>query len=151
MKFIFPVFWIGIFAAGTLSMFLAADSWHGAGNTRPDPEQRWLFLLITIFGAVFIWWTSMRLKRVRMDDQALYISNYVKEIVVPLSNVAEVGENRWINIHPVTVRFHSQTEFGSEITFMPKVRLFAFWSSHPVVAQIRKAADRAGGRSSVPV
>jgi hypothetical protein len=149
MKVIFPVIWIGAFAGGTLSMFLAADSWKGADGGPVDSWMKWLFLGLTLFGAALIWWTSIRLKRVRMDHQALYISNYVREIVVPLSNVAEVIENRWINIHPVTVRFHTHTEFGTAITFMPKVRPFAFWSSHPVVAQIREAAARNTGQSSI--
>jgi len=81
-----------------------------------------------------------------MDDRALYISNYAKEIAVPLANVAEVTENRWINIHPVTITFHSDTAFGSQIVFMPKTRWFGFWSSHPVVDEIRTAANRALGR-----
>jgi hypothetical protein len=81
-----------------------------------------------------------------MDDRALYISNYVREIVVPLANVAEVSENRWINIHPVTLAFYTDTELGSRIVFMPKVRWFAFWSSHPVVEDIRRAVARATGR-----
>lgn len=53
-----------------------------------------------IAGTVFIWWTGGPLKRVRLDDRVLYISNYRKEIVVPLRAVAEVTENRWTNIHP---------------------------------------------------
>jgi hypothetical protein len=38
-----------------------------------------------------------------------------------------------------------ETDFGSQIVFMPKVRWFAFFSSHPVVADIRNAVARAGG------
>jgi hypothetical protein len=146
MKVLLPILWIGGFAAATVSLFLFPDAWHGADGGAPDPGMKWTFLAITSVGALFIWWTSIRLKRVRMDDHALYISNYAKEIVVPLANVVEVTENRWINIHPVTVVFHAETEFGSRIVFMPKVRWFAFWSSHPVVDDIRRAVARATGR-----
>jgi hypothetical protein len=146
MKVLFPIVWIGAFTAATVGLFLSPDSWHSAQGGAVDPETKWTFLTITIVGGVFIWWACIRLKRVRMDDHALYISNYAKEIVVPLANVAEVTENRWINIHPVTVVFHAETEFGSRIVFMPKVRWFAFWSSHPVVDDIRRAVARATGR-----
>jgi len=146
MKVLFPILWIGGFAAATLSLFLSPDSWHRAGGGAADAETKWTFLVVTIVGALFIWWTCVRLKRVRMDDRALYISNYSKEIVVPLGNVAEVTENRWINIHPVSLVFHAETEFGSRIVFMPKVRWFAFWSSHPVVEDVRKAVARATDR-----
>jgi len=147
MKAIFPPLWIGGFVAATLSLFLAPDFWHGADGGPPDTRLRWVFLLATIAGTVFIGRTCIPLKRVRMDDKALYISNYSTEIVVPLANVAEVTENRWLNIHPVTITFHSDTEFGPRVVFMPKRRWFAFWSSHPVVDEIRTTARRATGRT----
>lgn len=146
MKTVFPILWIGAFTAATISLFLSPESWHGSDGGPPDGGLKWFFLIITIVGTVFIWRTGVRLKRVRMDEKALYISNFSNEIMVPLVNVAEVTENRWINIHPVTIHFHADTEFGSRITFMPKARWFAFWSSHPVVQEIRLAAGRATGR-----
>jgi hypothetical protein len=145
-KVLFPIIWIGGFAVATLSLFLFPDSWHSGEGGAADAETKWTFLAITVVGALFLWWACVRLKRVRMDDRALYISNYVREIVVPLANVAEVSENRWINIHPVTLAFYTDTELGSRIVFMPKVRWFAFWSSHPVVEDIRRAVARATGR-----
>ena len=146
LKFVFPVLWIGGFAIVTLSLFLFPSSWHGADGGPPEASMKWFFLFATIVGSAFIWWAGVRLKRVRMDASALHISNYATEIVVPLANVAEVTENRWVNNHPVTIRFHSDTEFGPQVTFMPKIRWFAFWSSHPVVEEIRVAVARATGR-----
>src|SRR5436309_12832947 len=90
-----------------------------------DPDTKWFFLLATIVGGGFIWWSCVRLKRVRMDDKALYISNYSTEIAVPWVNVAQVSANRWINIHPVTTEFHAGTEFASRLVSMPHVRSFA--------------------------
>jgi hypothetical protein len=139
MKFVFPTLWIGGFAAATVFLFSSPGS-------SPDVPLKWIFLSMTVAGALFIRWACMRLKRVRMDDQALYISNYLREIAVPLSNVAEVTENRWLNDRPVTIRFHSPTEFGSRVVFTPKWRWLAIWSSHPVVEEIRSAVARATGR-----
>jgi hypothetical protein len=147
IKFVFPVVWIGSFTIAALSLFLFPNSWHGADGGPPEANIKWFFLFATLVGSAFIWWACVRLKRVRMDTRALYVSNYSTEIVVPLANVAEVTENRWVNSHPVTIRFHSDTEFGSQVTFMPKVRWFAFWSSHPVVEEIRRAVDLATGRN----
>lgn len=147
MKAIFPPLWIGGFVAATLSLFLAPDFWDGADGGPPDTRLRWVFLLVTVAGTVFIRRTCIPLKRVRMDEKTLYISNYSREIVVPLANVAEVTENRWLNIHPVTITFHSDTDFGPRVVFMPTRRWFAFWSSHPVVDEIRAAVRRATGRA----
>jgi hypothetical protein len=141
MKFVFPIVWIGLFTSGTVTLLAAS-------NFDPDAAfLKWLFPAVTVVGTVFLWWACMRLKRVRMDNHVLYISNYVSEIVVPLRDVAEVTENRWVNIHPVTIRFRRETDFGSQIVFMPTQRWFAFWSSHPVVDKIRDAVARAGGGS----
>jgi len=142
MKFIFPVLWIAGFSSETLALFLASD---------PQPDtafMTWVFLAFAFAGTLALRWICMPLKRVRMDDTALYISNYSKEIIVPLRDIAEITENRWINIHPITINFHTQTEFGMRIKFMPKTRWFSMWSSHPVVAQISGAAVRATGGAS---
>ncbi len=136
IKVVFPLLWIGGFSAGTLAMFLQP----GQDSVEP-PAIKWIFLMATIAGAAFLYWGCIRLKRVRMDDQALYVSNYLREIRIPLQQVETIGENKWINLHPVTIEFHDKTDFGQRIVFMPKVRWFAFWSSHPVVEEIRQAVS----------
>jgi hypothetical protein len=147
MKLVFPPLWIGGFAIATTTFFLAPTAVVDSSGAPADHGMKWTFLLVTVFGTAFIWWSYIRLKRVRMDDRMLYVSNYSREIAVPLVSVAEVKENRWVNIHPVTIEFHHETEFGSRIVFMPKVRWFGFWSSHPVVEEIRTAVSRATGRA----
>jgi hypothetical protein len=101
----------------------------------------WIFLAAWLAGIVFILWICADLKRVRMDQDTLYISNFRREIAVPLSEIDSVAENRWINIHPVAIVFRHPTELGGRITFMPTVRMFELtWAPHPVVAQLRMAA-----------
>ena len=145
-KIILPLIWIGGFALATASLFLAPDMWRGGNGVPPDPNLRWLFLGITVVGGLFIGWSCFRLKRVRMDDHMLYVSNYSTEITVPLANVARVSENRWLRDHPVTIEFYTDTEFGPRIVFMPKTRWWGSWSSHPVVQEIRTAVARATGK-----
>jgi len=147
MKLVFPPLWIGGFAIATTTFFLAPTALVDSSGAPADPGMKWTFLLLTVLGTAFIWWSCIRLKRVRMDDRMMYVSNYSREIAVPLVSVAEVKENRWLNIHPVTIEFHHETEFGSRIVFMPKVRWFGLWSSHPVVEEIRTAVSRATGRA----
>ena len=85
-----------------------------------------------------------RLKRVRMDADSLYISNYVTEIAVPLSDVTEVSEiKRLRNKRAVAITFCSPTRFGPQIEFSPTVRFTPRSEPHPVVAEIRQAVARA--------
>ena len=145
-KFVFPVIWIGGFATATFTLFVFPASWHGDSGGPPGPALKWIFLVATLLGAALIWWSSARLKRVRMDASALYISNYSTEIVVPLANVAEVTENYFVGGHPVTIRFRVDTEFGSAVTFTPRVKWSGFWAMHPAVDEIRLAVAQATGR-----
>ena len=137
MKYVMPTIWISMFGLGTLGLFLGV--FHGPDNAPPEEWMKWGFLAAWIAGTIFIYWTCARLKRVRIDDSAIYASNYVKEIRIPFDAVADVTENRWINIHPVTIHLRSTTEFGECIIFMPKMRIFNR-RSHPVVAELRELA-----------
>ena len=87
---------------------------------------------------------AVALKRVEMDSRNLYISNFRKQIVVPLAEVAVVSENRWLHFHPVTIRFVRPTDFGSKISFAPDMSNTWFtFLSHPVVDDLRTAVARA--------
>ena len=146
MKFVIPVVWIGGFGFGTAMLFRPVDAF---GGRPPPPDMKWLFLAVLVVGSIFMYWWCGRLMRVVMTDMELRISNYRREIVVPLSDVEEVTENRWVNVHPVTIHFRGDTEFGRKISFMPKARVMFFWSSHPVVGELRRmvAAAATGSRA----
>jgi hypothetical protein len=134
MKFIFPPMWITLWAIGTATMFF------GHQKDADDPAK-WFFLIALIAGALLFYWTCMRLKRVSVDDDYLYVSNYFKEIAIPLSDIVDVTENRWVNPHPVTIHLLSPSAFGDKIVFMPTIRFFSFLSSHPVVEELKELAN----------
>jgi hypothetical protein len=143
MKWIFPVCWIGAFVITTIFLFQGWDRVFDAPPRPPDyPLLKWIFLVATLVGSGFVYWSAMRLKRVALTDRALVISNYLREITVPLEDVVGVSENRWLNTHPVTIYFRRPTEFGDSIVFMPTVRWFDPFGSHPIVAQLREAMAR---------
>jgi len=77
---------------------------------------------------------------VSVDQDFLYISNFLEEISIPLSEIKDVAPNGGINIHTVTIHLYSPSEFGDKIVFIPRIRLFGFWSSHPVVAELKELA-----------
>jgi len=138
-KVIFPIAWISGFCIGTIAMWVSDNA--------PNQVKRG-FLACLILGSLFIWWSCARLKRVRIDGRTLYISNYLREIALPLNIVEHVSENRAINIRPVTLYFRRATDFGNKILFMPKARMMWFWHSHPVVGEIRQMVERATAKGS---
>ncbi len=138
-KVIFSFGWICAFGAGTIAMWM---------NSGQPAAVKYLFLAVWGVGSFFSWRTCVPLKRIRVDGGNLYVSNYLKEIVVPAGLIERVTENRWINIHPVTIHFRSETEFGSKIVFMPKARFAFSWTSHPVVGEIGRLAQAAAAGSA---
>ncbi|MGZ3254728.1 MAG: hypothetical protein ACXU7D_10515 [Burkholderiaceae bacterium] len=139
IKILFPTFWISGFGLATIILWLIPI--YIKTGAHPPDEMKWDFLLAWIVGAIFIWWTCIDLKRVRIDSENLYISNYLKEVSIPLNMIVDVTENRWVNAHPVTIHFRNVTEFGQKIKFMPTVRFFSWWSTHPVVAELKEIAN----------
>ena len=142
MKIFFPILWIPIWGVGVLTMFLGDDP------KGPDPPAKWMFVVFWFVGTAFTCWSGIRLKEVSVDDDFLYVSNYLKEISVPLSQIYDVTENVWVNSHPVTIHLNSPSEFGDKIVFMPTTRFFAFFSSHPVVKELKELA-RSKNRSAL--
>jgi hypothetical protein len=138
-KFIFSSTWITGFGAGTVALWLGA--FHGKGASASPDEMKWLFLVGWLLGTVFILWGCAGLKRVGLGRDSIFISNYRHEIVVPITMIERVAENKWINIRPVTIHFRSSTEFGNIVTFMPQWRLLFPWNSHPVVEELTIAAQ----------
>jgi hypothetical protein len=105
-----------------------------------DPKTWLPVFVMWIAGTAFIYWSCVRLKKVSIDDQFLYVSNYLQEIAIPFSDIGDVTENIWLNSNPVTIHFKLPTEFGEQIVFMPKFRWIPSLSSHPVVAKLKELA-----------
>jgi hypothetical protein len=126
-KFLFPAIWISAF--GYVTFF-----WSGG-----PPQTKLVFLIVWIAGTTSILWAYAGLKRVRMDERELYVSNYFREIDVPFSAITNVKQNRWINSRPITIYFRDATQLGDRVTFMPKQRI-QFWRIDPVVDELKQLA-----------
>jgi hypothetical protein len=134
MKFIFPAVWISGFGTGTVLLWLS-----DLVNPKPPPQMKLVFLGVWILGTTIILWTSAGLKRVRMDERQLYVSNYLREICVPFGEIIDVRQNRWLNSRPITIYFRDATEFGGKATFMPKWSI-QFWRVDSVVSELKQLA-----------
>jgi hypothetical protein len=130
-KFVFPCAWIAIFGSGTLMGLFAPDSGDFAG--------RGTMLFALVVGSLLLWWVCARLKRVRLRGETLLVSNYIREIEVPLSEVTGVKQPLYwtSNLRPVTVEFASETRFGRSIVFMPPISFNLFVES-PVARRLRE-------------
>jgi hypothetical protein len=118
-------------------LLIIKDPLPGEGNLVARFAVVWIFgFIITLLGA--------GLKRVRIDDKFIYVSNYQTEIRVPLTEIADVTQTTRVAFPTVTVHFRAPTAFGSEISFMTPAR-FGVWagSPHPIVDELKQLARRA--------
>jgi hypothetical protein len=139
-KFILPIVWFGLFGFGTAMMFVSPDRF------RPPPPTwvKWQFVAFTLVGAAAYARFSLPLKRVRMDDQALYVSNYLREIRVPFADVQEVTQRGWLNARWVTVMLWRESQLGRRIVFLPETS-WRWWGANPKVEELRAAVRRVTG------
>ena len=132
-----PVLWSSGFGLGTILLWVG--DFRGKNNELPPEGMKYIFTVAWAVGTTASWGLCAGLKRVRIDGTRLYVSNYLEEISIPFSDVVKVTEDRWVNIHPVTIHLKNATEFGDRIKFMPKSRFFG-WTSHPVVHELKNLA-----------
>jgi hypothetical protein len=81
------------------------------------------------------------LKRVSLEDDALLVSNFRTEWRIPYALIAEVTQNRWIKLRPITIRLTRDVGCGETVVFMPYVRMrWRFLEEDPEVEELRVLA-----------
>ncbi|MDH5667026.1 MAG: hypothetical protein OEY86_03325 [Nitrospira sp.] len=136
LKFIIPV-WV----VGSLIWSIGTDL-----PTREEKDMEYLGFGILV--GTFIIWTVAGLKKVRMDSTHLYISNYLKEIVVPVDDIVDITDYTGLNLAHV-IHFRTPTVFGQSIKFFPFGR-FLYMSDGPSDLVVKELKERAGLKVSRP-
>jgi hypothetical protein len=77
------------------------------------------------------------LKRVEVDDDALYVSNYTTEVRIPLSEVTDVCESGGPKgLTTVSIALRNPSAFGQSIEFLP--RLSRCWAGMgPAIREVQ--------------
>ena len=91
-----------------------------------------LFPAIALVGIISMYLTVMRYKKVSVDHEFLYVSNYLKEITIPFLNISAVTEIKWVRTRPITIHLKTDSEFGQKIVFMPRI-----FEANPIVAELK--------------
>lgn len=138
VKFVFPIFWLLL---GFVFLWVIRDPLPG------DSETAVRFLVTWIFGFA-ITLLGHDMKRVRMDDTFLYVSDYLTEIKVSIAEITDVTQGSRLGFPWISVHFRTPTEFGSEISFMRPAGKPT--TPHPLVAELKRLAQRAAAQQSAP-
>lgn len=131
LKIILPFFFVALIT--TVTFGIISSSPKGAVVTIVV-----LFPVIGLVGISAMYLTVMRYKKVSVDDEFLYVSNYRKEIKIPLWNIADAKEIKWIRTRPIAIYLKTDSEFGRKIVFMPKFNGFRVFADNPLIAELKK-------------
>ena len=132
-KFIFPPIWIG-----GIGSFLLAAAVSDINISANSMIILFIALIIVCFLSYRFW---LPLKSIQLDEHYLYISNGIKTIQIPISEIKEVTDTPipFMWTHPAWIKFRIPTKFGSKIIFMPNGDIDClFGKSHPVVAKLQE-------------
>ena len=95
--------------------------------------------LLTLGATVFFCWWGARLKRVSVDDRNLYVSNWIKEVSIPLCEIDSVDDLQ--GGCRVIVRLKVRSEFGRTILFWATWKPILF-RTHPIVEELRQLINQ---------
>jgi hypothetical protein len=97
-----------------------------------------VFIIIWSAGTTtFCYHLTIPLKQVRLDERYLYVSNYLQEIAIPLTEIRQVYQWRYANVRPVVVKLRSSSRFGDTIKFVPQATFHWWWYEHPIVTVLK--------------
>jgi hypothetical protein len=151
VKVVLPAICTALFVGTLVAAPFADETWWRAADLPHDPASWAAFLAWSVVCITYMFWFGLPLKRVRLDDGTLRISNYLKQIRVPLSDLAAVSEKRLVGFagpYRIILQFRRRTDFGDSIAFLPKAlwrtarKSSDLWGPHPDAEALRAAVQR---------
>lgn len=115
LRIFIPVFWIVFF--GSLCLF----SWLTDDQDLPlrDPDAFRLQLSVVFgIGCLIVFIFLYPLKRVEMDDEYFYITNFFKAVKLPVNQNIIFTKRKFLGRFWVTMRTESKSVFGNKIKFV---------------------------------
>ena len=109
-----PIFWTVFFGAFTIALLLSPNL-PAALDTL---YFRIGLIVFYISGLAFLYFTVLQLKRVEIDPDFVYVTNYLKTYRYPFHNIESIEENHLGPIYLATIRFKEKGSFGKKIHFL---------------------------------
>lgn len=137
LKFFVPVFWIVFFGAFTLaSLFF---KFNYVGNI-PAIYFRIGVVFFYISGLLMFVFTLMRLVRVEMGPDSIYVTNYFKHVQYPFDSISSIEVSRFAFLKIGVIQLKEKGLLGKRLNFVVNtLRLEDYWEKHPEVkAQLVK-------------
>lgn len=109
-----PISWIVFFGAFTIGLLVTSNLPAVLDNL----YFRIGIILFYLAGLVFLYFTILRLKRVEIDRDFVYVTDYFKTYRYPFHNIASIHEINLYLFLLCTIRFKEKGSFGNKIHFL---------------------------------
>ena len=121
-KIFIPVFWIVFFGAFTLASFLFKFSY--VGNI-PALYFRIAVAVFYVSGLLMFFFTLMRLTRVELGPDSVYVTNYFKHVQYPFESIQhiEISQFGFLKVGILTLK--EKGSIGQKLRFLPHGRRLA--------------------------
>ena len=137
LKLILPIIWTAFFGTFVGVILFSEDgAYLIAGGMITPMIARIIALTFLLAGISLFYWLFMRLKRVDVDNDFMYVTNYFKARRYPYHNIEKMVENQYLMFLPVTVYFKEAGTFGKKITFLSSKEFRDFLGNRPDIAQL---------------
>ena len=128
-KIVLPVFWLVLVGGTTVAILLANIA--GVGNTSALTVKG-VMLFIFASGTLFLALTLMRLKRVEVGPEGVYVTNYFKNVRYPFSEVESITATSLLIFSVATLHLKGKGSFGQHLPFIPSPsRFYAIFEENP--------------------
>jgi hypothetical protein len=111
----FPVFWFVLF--GCLTLFILALDAEDLPISNPSLFKMSLSIGFLFFGFL-IYKGPMKLRRVELENDHLFVTNYFKTITFNLQQISNIHVQSILGLTLVTLQLEYKSSFGKKIRFL---------------------------------
>jgi len=113
LKFFIPTFWIVFFGFVNIGLFFLEFDFMGR---IPSSYIQFTFLSIYILIIFMMWRTLFKLKRIEMDEEYIYATNYFKTFRYSYESIASVSEQDYLIFKTLSFHLKEAGTFGKKIS-----------------------------------
>ena len=110
-----PTMWAAFFGIFTVAIFFSEREYYGfvsAGLLK-------VLIPLLLFGGLALWYfTIMRFKRIDLDADFVYATNYIKTYRYPWHNIKDIKTQKGVLFNKGIITLKQGGKFGAELPFL---------------------------------